>query len=30
MMADLYKQAIISTIITDEGIEIVILMVADE
>lgn len=29
-MADLYKEAIISTVITNEGIEIVILMVADE
>lgn len=29
-MADLYKPAIISVIITNEGIEIVILMVADE
>lgn len=29
-MADYYKEAIISVTITDEGIEIVILMVADE
>jgi len=29
-MATYYKTAIISTVITDEGIEIIILMVEDE
>lgn len=29
-MADLYIEAIISTIITDEGLEVIVLMVADE
>lgn len=29
-MADFYKQAIISVVITNEGINIVILMVVDE